>query len=43
MGYLLPKMGFRYHHKGQVRLYNKMNENGYEFVYLTARSMNEMP
>jgi phosphatidate phosphatase PAH1 len=43
MGYLLPKMGINYHFKGLVKLYNKIHDNGYEFVYLTARSMNEMP
>ena len=43
MGYLLPKFGINYHYKGLVKLYNLMHENGYEFVYLTARSMSEMP
>lgn len=43
MGYLLPKLGIDYHFKGLVNLYNKIHDNGYEFVYLTARSMNEMP
>lgn len=43
MGYLLPKIGINYHYKGLVKLYNLMYENGYEFIYLTARSMNELP
>lgn len=43
MGYLLPKLGINYHYKGLVKLYNKIHDNGYQFVYLTARSMNELP
>jgi phosphatidate phosphatase LPIN len=43
MGYLLPKLGINYHFEGLVNLYNMIKDNGYEFVYLTARSMNEMP
>ena len=43
MGYLLPRIGINYHYKGLVKLYNMMHDNGYEFIYLTARSMNELP
>ena len=38
-GRVFPMFGFAAHHQNVVELFDKINDNGYEIVYLTARSM----
>mmetsp|Transcript_36055 Transcript_36055/g.42149 ORF Transcript_36055/g.42149 Transcript_36055/m.42149 type:complete len:459 (+) Transcript_36055:2-1378(+) len=38
-GHILPMIGRDWTHAGICSLYSKVAKNGYEFVYLTARSM----
>ena len=35
----MPRIGFDWAQKGVVELFNKVHENGYALVYLTARSL----
>lgn len=40
-GHILPMIGKDWTHAGICSLYTKVAKNGYEFVYLTARSMSQ--
>lgn len=40
-GHILPMIGKDWTHPGICSLYSKVSKNGYEFVYLTARSMSQ--
>lgn len=37
LGHLLPRFGRDWTHPGIAKLFNDIRENGYEFLYLTAR------
>lgn len=37
LGHLLPRMGRDWSHPGIAKLFNFIKNNGYEFLYLTAR------
>ena len=39
LGVILPRIGINWNHEGVIELINKMNENGYKIVYLTARAI----
>lgn len=41
LGYLLPMIGINFHFYGIVKLYHALIQRGYQFVYLTARSIHE--
>lgn len=41
LGYILPLLGYNYHFEGLMDLYNDIESNNYQFVYLTARSIHE--
>ena len=41
LGYLFPLLGISYHFDGLVDLYKEVEKKGYDFVYLTARSIHE--
>ena len=41
-GHLLPLIGKDWTHAGICSLYTKVHNNGYEFVYLTARSISQV-
>ena len=38
-GHVFPMFGFTAHHDNVVELFHKIGRNGYQMVYLTARSM----
>ena len=39
LGVILPRLGFNWNHEGVIELIDKMNNNGYKIVYLTARAI----
>ena len=39
LGVILPRLGFNWNHDGVIELIDKMNNNGYKIVYLTARAI----
>jgi len=39
LGALLPRLGFDWNHDGVIELIDKMSNNGYKIVYLTARTI----
>lgn len=39
LGVILPRLGFDWYHEGVIELIDKMNNNGYKIVYLTARAI----
>ena len=39
LGALLPRLGFDWNHDGVIELIDKMSNNGYKIVYLTARAI----
>ena len=39
LGVILPRIGINWNHDGVIELINKMHENGYKIVYLTARAI----
>lgn len=38
-GHILPRLGIHAHHEGVVELFDNADENGYNIIYLTARSI----
>ena len=40
-GHIMPRIGFDWAQKGVVELYNKVNDNGYAVIYLTARALGQ--
>ncbi|CAH8827939.1 unnamed protein product [Trichobilharzia szidati] len=41
LGHLLPMLGHDWTHPGVARLYNRIRNNGYQFVYLSARALGQ--
>ena len=41
-GHIMPRIGVDWAQKGVVELFNKVHENGYALVYLTARSLSQI-
>lgn len=39
LGHIMPYVGKDWSHEGIVELYNNIEQNGYQFIYLTARSI----
>jgi phosphatidate phosphatase LPIN len=38
-GHIFPRLGIDWSHPGIAKLFNLIKENGYEFLYLTARNI----
>ncbi|CAH8460315.1 unnamed protein product [Schistosoma turkestanicum] len=41
LGHLLPMLGRDWTHPGVARLYNRIQNNGYQFLYLSARAIGQ--
>ncbi|TNN11435.1 Phosphatidate phosphatase LPIN3 isoform 1 [Schistosoma japonicum] len=41
LGHLLPMLGHDWTHPGVARLYNRVHNNGYQFLYLSARALGQ--
>ncbi|CAH8473360.1 unnamed protein product [Schistosoma intercalatum] len=41
LGHLLPMVGRDWTHSGVARLYNRVKNNGYQFLYLSARALGQ--
>ncbi|CAL8091730.1 unnamed protein product [Calicophoron daubneyi] len=41
LGQLMPLVGFDWTHSNIVRLYNRISQNGYHFVYLSSRAIGQ--
>ncbi|KAK3574854.1 hypothetical protein QTP86_018320 [Hemibagrus guttatus] len=39
LGHILPQLGKDWTHQGIAKLYNKIHENGYKFLYCSARAI----
>ena len=39
MGHVMPRFGHDWAHDGIADLFTKISKNGYQFIYLTARSI----